>query len=125
MTSRILPIQKLAIRPQKMSAMLADELRTGNDAVDDQRAQQQRHHGVAGNAEAHGRDEVALHRGMRRGLGARHALDRAVAEALRRLRYLLLGGVGDERGDGRPGARDQRAEAAEKRAADHRPERSA
>ena len=103
--------------------VLADQLRAGNDAVNDQRAQQQRHHGVAGNAEAHGRDEVALHRGMRRRLGACDALDRAVTETLRRLRYLLLGGVGHERGDGRSGARNQRAEAAEKRAADHRPER--
>ncbi len=45
-----------------------------------------------------------------------------MAEALRRLRYLLLGGVGHERGDGRSGARNQRAETAEKGAADHRPE---
>ena len=93
--------------------VLADELRAGNDAVNDQRAQQQRHDGVAGNAEAHGRDEVALHRGMRRGLGAGDAFDRAVAETLRRLRYLFLGGVGHKGGDGRSGARNQRTEAAD------------
>ena len=60
---------------------------------------------------------------MRRGLGTGDAFDRAVAETLRRLRDLLLGGVGHERGDGRSGARDQRAQAAEQGAADHRPER--
>ena len=106
-----------------MSACWLISCGPGNDAVNDQRAQQQRHHGVAGNAQAHGRDEVALHRGMRRGLGAGDTLDRAVTETLRRLRDLLLGGVGHERGDGRSGARNQRAEAAEQGAADHRPER--
>ncbi len=103
--------------------MLADQLRAGNDAVNDERAQQQRHHGVAGNAETHGRDEVALHRGVRGGLRARNALDRAVTETFRRFRNLLLGGVGHKGGDGRTGSRDQRAQAAEKGAADHRPER--
>ena len=77
----MLPTQKLATRPQKISGCCVDELRAGHDALDDQRAEQQRHDGVAGNAEAHGRDEIALHRGVGRGLRAGDALDHAGAEA--------------------------------------------
>src|SRR6202012_2442385 len=57
--------------------MLADQLRSGYDAMDDQRAEQERHHRVAGNAEAHGWDEVALHRGVGRGFGAGDTFDGA------------------------------------------------
>src|ERR1019366_8689135 len=109
-------------QPPEDVRVLTDELRAGNDAVNNERAQQQRHDGVAGNAQAHGRDEVALHRGMRRGLGACDTLDCAATETLRRLRYLFLGGVGHKGGDRRSGTRNERTEAADEGAADHRPE---
>jgi hypothetical protein len=105
--------------------MLADQLRAGHDALDHQGAQDQRHHRVARNAEAHGRDEVALHRGVGRGFRAGDAFDHAGAEQLRRFRNLLFGRVGDERGDGRTGAGDERAQAADQRAAEHRRHRAA
>src|SRR5664279_3250686 len=105
--------------------VLADELRAGHDALYHQRAQDQRHHRVARNAEAHGRDEVALHRGVGRGFRAGDAFDHAGAEQFGRLRNLLFGGVGDERGDGRAGARDERAQAADQCAAEHGRDRAA
>ena len=81
-TKRILPIQKLATRPQKMSAMLRDQLRSGDNAVDHQCAEKQRHHRIAGNAEAHGRNEIALHRRVGRGFGAGDAFEHSGAESL-------------------------------------------
>ena len=62
--------------------MLRDQLRSGHDALDHQRAEEERHHRVAGDAETHGRDEVALHRGVGRGFRADHAFDQAGAEQL-------------------------------------------
>ena len=103
--------------------VLRDQLRSGHNAVDHQRAEQQRHHRVAGNAEAHGRDEIALHRRVGRGFRAGHAFERSGAEPLGRLRDTLFGRVGDERRDGRAGAGNQRAQTADQRAAQHRENR--
>ena len=86
--------------------MLADQLRPRHDALDDERAQKKRHYRIAGNAEAHGRNEIALHGGMGGGLRTGDAGDGAVAESLRVAGDLLLGGVSDERGDRGPRARD-------------------
>ncbi len=102
--------------------MLRDQLRSGHDALDHQRAEEERHHGVAGDAQTHGRDEVALHRGVGRGFRADHAFDQAGAEFLRMFGDSLFGGVSDEGGDGRAGAGNERAQAADDGAAPHREE---
>ena len=51
-TSIRLPSHMLAIMPQNSCGPLRHDLRAGLDAVDGERADHQRHHGVAGNAEA-------------------------------------------------------------------------
>ncbi len=56
---------------------------------------------------------------MRGGLRTYNALDHAGAEFLRRLRDLLFRRIGDEGGNRRAGARNERAEAADDRAAEH------
>ena len=85
--------------------------------MDHQRAKQQRHHRVARNAQAHRRDKVALHGRMRRGLRGGDTLDGAIAEAFRRAGDFLLHRIGDETGNCRARAGDQRAQATDDRAA--------
>ena len=105
--------------------MLLDELRARHDALNHQGAENEGHHGVAGNAQAHRRNEIALHRGMRRRLRAGDAFDHAGAEFLGCFRDLLLGRVGDEGGDRRTGSRNQRTQAADDGPAQHRRDRAA
>ena len=69
--------------PQNSVRPLGHDLRAGLDAVDRQRADHQRHHGVAGNAERQHRDERGLRAGIVGGFRPGDALDRAVAEARR------------------------------------------
>ena len=66
--------------PQNMLGPLGHDLRAGLDAVDGERADHQRHHRVAGNAERQHRDERGLRAGIVGGFRPGHALDRAVAE---------------------------------------------
>src|SRR6185369_1346490 len=105
--------------------VFGDELRPGHHALNHQRAEDERHNRVAGNAERHGRDEIALAGGMRRGLRAGDAFDHASAEFLRRLGDFLFHRVGHEGSDGRPGAGDERAQAADDGAAEHGRHRTA
>ena len=89
--------------------VIVDQLRAGLNALDDERAQQQCHHGIAGDAEAHGRDEVPLNRGMGRSLRTGDAFDRAMAKSFRMTREAFFRRVGNERRDGRTRARNHRA----------------
>jgi hypothetical protein len=73
----------LATMPQK-ARVLRDHQRTRLQPVNDESAEQQRHYHVRRNAQRHQRNEGAARRGVVGGFGSRHALDRALAEALRR-----------------------------------------
>ena len=77
---------------------VVDDVRARGDAVDDERADHQRHHRVGGQAQGEQRDERRLRGGVVRRLGAGDALDRAAPELLRPLRDPLLDGVRGERG---------------------------
>ncbi|KAG0922947.1 hypothetical protein G6F31_019712 [Rhizopus arrhizus] len=104
--------------------MLGDQLRAGLDALNQQRAQDQRHHRIARDAQAHRRDEVDLRLRVRRRFRRRHAGDHAGAELLGRAGNLALQRVGHERGDGRARARHGAEQRADRRAPHHRPERA-
>ncbi|MGY4281437.1 hypothetical protein ACVWXO_000657 [Bradyrhizobium sp. LM2.7] len=124
-TSMTLPIQKLAIRPQKMSGCCLISWVTGYDALNHQRTQDQSHDGVPGNAKAHSRDEVALYRRMRRCLRTGDAFDYAGAKLLWRFRNLFLSRVGDKGSDRWSRSGNERAKAPDDGAAQHRGHRAA
>ena len=63
--------------------LVVDDVRARGDAVDDERADHQRHHRVGGQAEGEQRDERRLRGGVVGRLGAGDALDDARAELLR------------------------------------------
>src|SRR5213079_1316847 len=65
--------------------------------------------------------ERGLRRGVVRRLGGGHALDRALAEARRVLRELLLERVGGERSEHRPAAWKNAERRAQDGSANHRP----
>ena len=69
--------------PQNTLRPLGHDLRAGLDAVDHQRADHQRHHGIARNAERQHRDERGLRARIVGGFRSGDALDRAVAELRR------------------------------------------
>lgn len=79
-SGRMLPIQKLATSPQKVSGVVGDEARPRHDAVDHHRAQQDGDDRIARNAQAKRRDERRLHRGGVGRLRAGDAFDRPLAE---------------------------------------------
>src|SRR3984957_11538346 len=107
--------------------MLGNELRSGHDALDHQGAEQERHDRVARNAQTHRGDEIALDRGVGRGLWTDHALDKASTEFLliypEKPRKLLYSGVGDEGRYRRSGAGNERAQTAGDSAKEHRADR--
>ena len=123
-SSRTLPTQKLAIRPQNRSACSVMSCGPGCDPLDHQRAQQQRHHRVAGDAEAHRRDEIDLGLGVRRRLRDSPRLrSRRGRSAPASCEILRSKRVGDEGRDRRAGARHRAEQRPDQRAAHHREER--
>ena len=83
-------------RPHELRLLL-EQQRPGLQAVDHQPAQHHRERGRGRNAKGEERDESRARGGVVRALRRRHALDRALAEALRRLRHAPLDVVRDER----------------------------
>ncbi len=100
--------------------LLLHHLRTRHDAVNGHRADHQRHHRVRRNTERQQRDERGLGGGIVGAFGRRNAFDRAAAEPLRVLRYLLLERVGRERCDHGAAARQNAEDRAEHGAAQDR-----
>src|ERR1700693_5908217 len=117
------PHPKACDQSPKKVGVLAHELGTGLNSLNEQRSQNERHDRVSRNAKAHGRDEIHLRLGVRRRLRARHALERSLPEPLGRFGYLSLDRVGDERGDGRSSSGHRAEERTDRRAAQHRHER--
>ena len=96
--------------------LVVDDVGPGRDALDDERADHERHHRVRRQAQGQQRDERGLGRRVVRRFGAGHAFDRAVTERLRMLRDALLQGVGGEGGEDVPGAGQDAEHRAERRA---------
>ena len=124
-TSRILPTPEAdAIRPQKMSG--CSEMSWGPGVMPwmVRAAEQQGHHGVAGNTEAHGRDEVALDGGVGGSFGgSRHRLDARRGRSGRACarRRFFSDGIGRQRRRwSGPVPGNERAKAADQRATDDR-----
>ena len=110
--------------PQNRFGVLGHDLRARHDAVDGHGADHQGHDGVRRDAERQERDEGGLRAGVVGALRPRHALDRALAEAARILRELLLDRVGREGPEHRAVAGQDAQDAADGRAAQDRPGRS-
>ena len=89
--------------------------------MNDERAEQQRHHDVGRDAEGHERYEGPARGRIVGGFGAGDALDRPFAEALGRARHLLLHRVAGKGGDDRPAPRQDAEEEAEHGTAQDRP----
>jgi hypothetical protein len=100
--------------------LLGRHVRARNDALDDHRADHQRHHRVRRNAEGEHRDE----RGLRTGIVGRFRTgnpgDRPVAEFFRMFRNLLLDRVGRKRRKDGAAARQDAEDRADGRAAQDR-----
>src|SRR5690606_6400788 len=101
--------------------VLRDQKRTRLDAVDDERAEQERHDDVRWNAERQQRNEGAARRRIVRRLRPGDALDGPLAEHLRPLGELALERIGSKRGNDRATARQHTEEEAEDRAANDGP----
>ena len=84
-----------------------------------ERADHQRHHRVARDAQGQHGDERGLRAGIIGGFGPRHAFNRAVAELRRIARPALLEGVGGKRAQGRTAAGKHAEDGAERGAAQH------
>ena len=80
-----------------------------------ERGEQHGGRGRAGDAEREHRHQRAVRGGVVGRFGRRHAVERALAEALRMPAEALLDDIGDEGRDRRPGARQQADEEADER----------